>query len=162
VVDRKAQFMPVLLDRLTDEFPDRRSETGKLGISRTDYYNAVIRDLAWLLNSTQFESQDSLTLPPRVRNSTLNYGLAPISGRRYSELDLPEIAKSIRHAVATFEPRILADTVVVSPCHDPVSNAHNLAVFEISAKLWFEPSPIDLYVRTELDMEAGHAIVVGR
>lgn len=162
MVDRKAQFMPVLLDRLTDEFPDRRSEVRKLGISRTDYYNAVIRDLSWLLNSTQFESQDSLTLPPRVRNSTLNFGMAPISGRRFSELDLPEIAKTIKHAIATFEPRILAETISVSPYHDAVSHAHNLAVFEISGKLWFEPAPIDLYVRTELDMEAGHAIVVGR
>lgn len=162
MADRKIQFMPVLLDRLTDEFPDHRTEVRKLGISRTDYYNAVIRDLSWLLNSTQFESQDSLTLPPRVRNTTLNYGLAPISGRRYSELDLPDIAKSIQQAIATFEPRILADTISVAPFHDPVSQAHNLAVFEISAKLWFDPAPIDLYVRTELDMEAGHAIVVGR
>jgi type VI secretion system protein ImpF len=162
MADRKAQFMPVLLDRLTDEFPDRSTEVRKLGISRIDYYNAVIRDLSWLLNSTQFESRGTLTLPPRVRNSTLNYGLAPISGRRYSELDLPEIASSIKHAIATFEPRILAETISVTPFHDPVSHSHNLAVFEISAKLWFEPTPIDLYVRTELDMEAGHAIVVGR
>jgi type VI secretion system protein ImpF len=158
----KVLFMPVLLDRLTDEFPDRRSETRKIGISRTEYYNAVIRDISWLLNSTQFEADLGFELPPRVKDSTLNYGLVPISGRRFSELDLPEIAESIKHAITTFETRILAETISVVPFYDPVSQAHNLAVFEISAKLWFEPSPIDLRVRTELDMEAGHAIVVGR
>ena len=154
--------MPVLLDRLTDEFPDRRSEVRRLGLGRAEYYNAVVRDISWLLNSTQFESAGSNVLPPRVRDSTINYGLAPISGRRYSELDLPEIADSIKQAIATFEPRILPDTISVTPFHDPISQAHNLAVFEISAKLWFEPAPIDLRVRTELDMEAGHALVVGQ
>lgn len=158
----KALFLPVLLDRLTDEFPDRRSEVRKIGISRAEYYNAVIRDISWLLNSTQLESDVASQLPQRVRDSTLNYGLVPISGRRFSELDLPGIAESIKRAISTFETRVLADTISVTPFYDPVSEAHNLAVFEISAKLWFEPSPIDLRVRTELDMEAGHAVVVGR
>lgn len=159
MADLKPLYMPVLLDRLTDNAPDNRSEVRKLGVTRTEYFNAVLRDLSWLLNSTQFESQDTLQLPPEARRSTINFGLEPISGRRYSELDLPAIADSIRHAIAIFEPRILADTISVVPLYDHTAKSHNMAVFEISAKLWFDPAPIDLRVRTEFDMEAGHALV---
>lgn len=161
MADNKPLYMPVLLDRLTDDAPEVRTEARKLGVSRTEYYNSVVRDLSWLLNSTQFESHDSQCLPPAVRSSTVNFGLEPISGRRYSELDLPAIAESIRWAIMAFEPRILADTITVTPSRDNSADAHNRVVFEISGKLWFDPAPIDLRVRTEFDMEAGHALIAG-
>ena len=157
----KTLFLPVLLDRLTDDAPDQKLEAKKIGVNRTEYYNAVIRDISWLLNTTQLESISAIPLPARVKASTLNYGLVPISGCRFSELNLTQVASDIKRAIATFETRILPETISVTPYYDSVSEAHNLAVFEITAKLWFEPSPIDLRVRTELDMEAGHTMVVG-
>lgn len=155
------RFLPTLLDRLTDEAPESRRENRPPGLGRSEYYEAVLRDLAWLLNCTRLDAVVDLAGYDAVRESTLNYGLDAMSGHRLSELDLSGIADSIRAAILRFEPRILRDSLVVTPIRDAASESHNLAVFEIQANLWLEPLPVPLIARTEWDMEAGHATVSG-
>lgn len=157
---QRGRFLPTLLDRLTDEAPESPTEVRRVTVGRGEYYEAVLRDLSWLLNSTRLDALVDLSGLGRVRASTLNYGLAPMSGRRLSELDLPAIAGSIREAILCFEPRIIRDSLSVTPVDDAACGLHNLVVFSIEARLWFEPAPLDLIARTEWDMEAGHVSVL--
>lgn len=158
--NQKSLFLPVLLDRLTDDSPNLSSEVRRYGFNRKEYYNAVLRDLSWLLNTTQITPSLNAPFPVRVKNSTINYGLVSTSGRCFSDLDLPLIAAAIKEAIETFEPRVLPDSIVVKPYRSTSSESHNRALFEISAKLWFEPAPIDLLVRTEFDIESGHTTII--
>src|SRR5262245_1288127 len=82
-------LQPALLDRLTDHDPTRKVESRQERvISRTQLRASVLRDLSWLFNTTNLGSDADLAGYPLVAESTVNYGLAPLSGKLVSSLDL--------------------------------------------------------------------------
>ena len=67
-----------------------------------------------------------------------------------------ELERSIRQAILDFEPRILPETLEVRAI--PLPNAldhHNILGVEIAGELWAQPVPLELLVRTEIDLETG-------
>jgi len=85
-----------------------------------DLRAAVLRDLEFLFNTTNFESGSDVELHPSVRDSVINFGLPALSGNVLNNSDLNRIQQEIKHCIQAFEPRILKDTVVVKvfpkPC----------------------------------------------
>ncbi|MDR1424972.1 MAG: type VI secretion system baseplate subunit TssE [Azoarcus sp.] len=145
---RSDLFMPALLDRLSQ----RASAT----ITRSAFRKSVLRDLSWLLNCTNLETQLPLDGFPHAKYSVLNFGIPSLAGYRFSESELSDMAKRIELALAYFEPRILKDSLKVSVANDKSASLYNLARFRIEATYWFEPYPLDMVIRAQWDMDAGN------
>jgi type VI secretion system protein ImpF len=158
------RLQPSLLDRLTDDEPDKTTEaTDRVAMTRTRLRHAVLRDLAWLFNATNAESGLDLTAHPHARASTINYGIPALSGTTLSELDFAEIDHALRDAIFAFEPRLLKDSVQVrSVISGEQLSHHNTLGFEVRAKLWSMPYPLELLLRSNLDLETGHVVVQER
>jgi type VI secretion system protein ImpF len=151
------RLQPALLDRLTDEEPDKREEPRERRVmSKTRLRQAVLRDLAWLFNSTRLESGTSLAKAPYARRSVINFGLPALSGHPASSLDVTNLERAIRQAIVDFEPRIRPATLQVKALvqANPVDH-HNVIGVEIRGELWAQPAPLELMVRTEIDLETG-------
>ena len=151
------RLQPALLDRLTDDRPEEQQEAREHRVmSKRQLRQAVLRDLAWLFNATRLESGVDLSRVPEVRRSVLNFGLPALSGRVASSLDIAELERSVRQAIVDFEPRILADTLRVKALLQASQiDHHNVIGMEIHGQLWAQPVPLELLVRTEIDLETG-------
>ncbi len=158
---RSNRLMPALLDRLTDHEPLKRSETPQERmISRTAYRESVLRDLSWLLNTINAESASDFQGADHARRSVVNFGVPGLSGRLLANDDWAEVEKAIRLAICTFEPRILPDTLHIRVL--PLESAHathNQLSMEIKGQLWCEPYPIELLLRSHIDLECGQVIL---
>jgi type VI secretion system protein ImpF len=47
----------------------------------------VLRDLAWLFNTTRIDAEVDLSKTPYARASVLNFGLPPLSGKTAASLE---------------------------------------------------------------------------
>jgi type VI secretion system protein ImpF len=149
-------LQPVLLDRLTDDEPDKKLEPrDQRVISKRRMREAVLRDLAWLFNTTRLDADmDPVTLP-FARRSVINFGLPALAGTTASSIEIADVERAMRQAILDFEPRILPSSLQVRAVDaDPLQH-HNLIGVEISGQLWAFPVYVDLLVRTEIDLETG-------
>ena len=150
-------LQPSLLDRLTDHDSRKRVEGREdRVISRSQLRAYVLRDLSWLFNTTTLSAEVDSSRDPLAEGSTVNYGLMPLSGKLASSLDLGELERMIRQTIIRFEPRILPQTLTVRglPSSDAVTH-HNMLTFEITGSLWAHPYPLELLLKTEVDLESG-------
>ena len=156
----RQRLQPALLDRLTDEAPDQRNEPLEARvINKAQLRQAVLRDLTWLMNSVQPTSIDAASLG-HAASSTLNFGLPPLSGNLASTLHIGSLESAIRQAIIDFEPRILPDTLSVHAVEsESVLDTHNVIQIEIRGLLWSQPVPLEMLIRTQLDLESGQVVV---
>ncbi|UZE23718.1 type VI secretion system baseplate subunit TssE [Pseudomonas sp. B21-056] len=153
------RLQPSLLDRLTDDDPTNPKESAdKRVLSLTQLKASVLRDLAWLLNTTSLLDADA-TLHTPAGTSVVNFGLPALAGNSASNVDLSALEALIQQAIATFEPRILRHTLRVRARATAEMN-HNALSFEIEGDLWAQPVPLRLMLQTDLDLETGHVRVV--
>ncbi len=155
------RLQPSLLDRLTDDNPGSRTEAADAAtMTRTRLRRAVMRDLAWLFNATNLEAEIAFDGHPHARASTINFGVAALAGTKLSETDFADIDHSLHDAILAFEPRLLPDTVQVrSLSAEDLMSQHNQLAFEVRAKLWSIPYPLELLLRSNLDLETGEVVV---
>lgn len=152
------RLQPTLLDRLTDHSPSRAKDTStELVISRKQLRQIIMRDLAWLLNATRMESEIDFEFHAHARQSTINFGLPAFSGRRATDVKLDDLQSELRQAIILFEPRIVPSTlqVVGMTMDDTVGAVHNLIVFEIRGQIWSTPYPIEMLLKSSIDLETG-------
>jgi type VI secretion system protein ImpF len=154
-VDR---LQPALLDRLTDDEPDQQSESSQNAVvSKSRLKRTVLRDLVWLLNTTAHHTSDQLSQYPEVRKSVLNFGIPVLSGNNFSGVDWRDLEDQIRIAILAFEPRILPDSLSVKALTPTdMLGHHNLLQFELHGELWSVPFPVELLLRSEIDLETGY------
>ncbi len=159
----RERLQPALLDRLFDEAPDRKQETAeRRSIGKGELRAAILRDLAALFNSVQPSWLDLEGLP-HVATSVLNYGLPPLTGALASSLDIGKLERAIRQTIIAFEPRILADSVVVKAIEaESLMDSHNQIALNLSGRIWAQPIPLEFLIRTELDLETGQVVVRDR
>ena len=152
------RLQPALLDRLTDDAPEQKLEAREARVvSRTQLRRAVLRDLAWLFNATRLESSVNLAPAPHARRSVINFGLPALSGETASTLDIATLERSVRQAILDFEPRILPNTLRVrAVAADSMFEQHNVIGIEIRGFLWAQPTPLELLLRTEIDLETSN------
>jgi type VI secretion system protein ImpF len=150
------RLQPALLDRLTDDEPDKKLEAREQRVmSKSRLREAVLRDLAWLFNSTRLERGLDPARAPHARRSVLSYGLPALSGSTASSLEIPDLERAIKQAIIDFEPRILPQTLRVKALEIEHLEHHNVIGVEIYGQLWAQPVPLELLVRTEIDLETG-------
>jgi type VI secretion system protein ImpF len=151
------RLQPALLDRLTDDEPDKKVEPRERRVlTKAKLRQAVLRDLAWLFNATRLEAGTDLSKTPHARRSVINFGLPAFSGSTASSLDLTDLARAIRQAILDYEPRILPNTLEIKTLVEGgAMDHHNVIGVEIHGQLWAQPVPLELLVRTEIDLETG-------
>ena len=156
----REQLQPSLLDRLTDDEPSRQVESaGARSMSMHELKASVLRDLGWLLNTTNFECVQDLERLPLVAESVINYGIPELTGVTLTSIDVPTLERQVREAIARFEPRILPESVRVRAVMTPGLEDRNALMFEIAGELWAEPVPERLFLMTQVDLETGDFLV---
>lgn len=146
--------LPTLLERL------RTVHTSGGGDADTEHtltrsrMREIVRDaLVELLNTTNLEHE----IPAQydeVRASVLNYGIPPLAGGYISDMKWMEVERMIRRAIIRFEPRIIPETLHITP-PDPESEKHagNALRFTIHAMIHMEPYPIEFNLLSNMDLE---------
>jgi type VI secretion system protein ImpF len=93
---------------------------------------------------------------PLAGESVINFGLPPMSGQLASRIDIPLLERTIKQAILRFEPRVMEDSLEVKAIEpSSVLDTHNVIEFEIRGFMWAQPVPLELLLRTQVDLEAG-------
>jgi type VI secretion system protein ImpF len=160
--DRSAneRLQPSLLDRLIDDpradTPTRPDASEGRFLTRRALRAAVLRDLSWLFNTTSLGGDLNASAYPHVASSVLNFGLPCLAGRFASTVDAVVLEQAIRQAIERFEPRIVASSLAIEPVFDrSVLDMHNQISLVIRGLLWAEPVPLEIALRTQIDLEEG-------
>lgn len=156
------QLQPALLDRLSDDDPEKRTESRDQRVMTIGKLrDSVLRDLSWLLNAVHLAATQDLSDYPLVERSVLNFGLPGFAGRTVGEIDPGQIERAMREALMRYEPRLNPNTLKVGLVkHSLNEDSHNVVALEIEAELWAQPLPLHLFMKTELDLEIGSVRVI--
>jgi len=150
------RLQPSLLDRLTDEEPGRQEESReKRVISATRLRDCVARDISWLLNCVNLGSGLELEDYPEVARSVLNFGIPDLTGMALAGVDAAVLQRQLREALLAFEPRLTGSTLRVAVNADGKRMDQQSLVFNIESEMWAQPIPLNLYLKTEVDLETG-------
>jgi type VI secretion system protein ImpF len=159
-LSRRERLQPSLLDRLTDMAPENRRESlDQQALTMQQLRQAVLRDLAWLLNTTNLAATDDLDDFPRAAASTLNFGVPGFTGMVAAAERVTSLESVIATAIRNYEPRIRPDTLRVRAREARDDNAVPTLVFEIQGELWAQPVPQQLFLETSIDIETRLAVV---
>lgn len=150
------RLQPSLLDRLTDDEPGKAEESReKRVISATRLRDCVTRDISWLLNCVNLGTGVELDDYPEVARSVVNFGIPDLTGAALSGINRDLLQRKVREAVLAFEPRLTGNTLRVTVnAHDSRMDRQAL-VFKIESEMWAQPIPLNLYLKTEVDLETG-------
>lgn len=149
------RLQPSLLDRLTDDEPGKADESReKRVISATRLRDCVTRDMSWLLNCVNLGG-DTLADYPDVASSVLNFGVPDLTGAALSGIKADALQRKVRDAILAFEPRLTPGTLQVTVKADTQRMDGQSLVFNIASEMWAQPIPLNLYLKTEVDLETG-------
>lgn len=157
-------LMPTLLDRLRDDAPHRNIEApDEYTVTRKQIRDIVQRDLAYLLNTTSIEDQIDRARHPHVAASTVNFGVPPLAGTFIASRHWNDVEQTIRRAITDFEPRLIPDSLVVSPRPGSrdTGEHHNVLAFEVRGLIHMDPYPIEFMVQSSLDLETSEIRITG-
>ena len=155
-LSQKERLQLSLIDRLSDDEVDNKSESREkrvITVSRLRQF--VQRDLTWLLNTTASSANVDFGDFPEVIKSTINYGITDLTGDTGSMFTPKQIERDLTKCIKNFEPRIIDKTLRVRVKVNEKEMSGNTVVFEISGDLWAQPVPLQLFLKTELDLEDG-------
>jgi type VI secretion system protein ImpF len=155
------RLQPSLLDRLTDQAPEQKTEGREYrAIDLVNLREIIKRDLSWLLNTNSIESTLDPARHPNVIRSVLNYGVVEVSGEFSTSAKAEMIRKSIVRAISVHEPRIIPGTAAVD-MRTEESSSQMIVTFDIHADMWAQPVPIELYLRSKVDLTSGEVSLEG-
>ncbi len=150
------RLQPSLLDRLTDDEPDKAVESrDKRVISASRLREYVTRDIAWLLNTVNLGDESVLADYPEVARSVLNFGIPDLTGAAIADVDAAGLQRRLREAIFTFEPRLTPETLQVTVGTDSERMDQRSLGFRIDSEMWAQPIPLNLYLKTEVDLNTG-------
>ena len=150
------RLQPSLLDRLADDEPAKKEESReKRVISATRLRDCVARDISWLLNCVNLRIDEQLVDYPDVARSVINFGIPDLTGSALTGVDAKVLQRQLKEAILAFEPRLTPSTLRVTVHTDPKRMDHQSLMFNIESEMWAQPIPLNLYLKTEVDLETG-------
>jgi len=152
------RFLPALLDHLTDDHPQEQAEgDASRAVSLRRLREAIVRDLSWLLNTSQLGTSVDLTLYPQVANSVLNYGMRSRTAHEICGIDPVALHHEMLLSLRRFEPRLVPESLELTVVEDPQSGMFQI---RLEAEVWAYPQPLHMLMRTEVGGAAGAIRVV--
>lgn len=150
------RLQPSLLDRLTDDEPGKLEESReKRVISATRLRDCVTRDMSWLLNCVSLDATVDLEDYPEVARSVLNFGIPDLTGMALSGIDANVLERQVKDAILAYEPRLTANTLRLTVNALSKRMDRQALIFKIESEMWAQPIPLNLYLKTEVDLETG-------
>lgn len=150
------RLQPSLLDRLADDEPAKAEESReKRVISASRLRDCVARDISWLLNCVNLGIDEELADYPEVARSVLNFGIPDLTGVAVTGIDAKVLQRKLREAILAFEPRLTPNTLRVVVNADLKRMDRQSLSFNIESEMWAQPIPLNLYLKTEVDLETG-------
>ena len=156
----RERLQPSLLDRLLDDAPRRLKDGPDQSITTAQLRQYVLRDLAWLLNTSNLATLEDLSGTPLVAKSTLNYGIPGFAGLLDSSGKASNLERDLAEAIRVYEPRIRPDTLKVRARSVMQDGAAPTLLFHIEGELWAQPAPLQLFIETTIEIETRQAVVV--
>ncbi len=158
-IQGRERLQPSLLDRLIDREPGRRKDPPDAQVlTAAQLRQAVLRDLAALLNTSNLATLEDLSATPLVARSTLNYGIPGFAGLLESSARSGGLERELAEAIRIFEPRIRPESLRVQ-ARGTRDDAVPALVFEIEGELWAQPVPQQLFLETTIEVETRLAVV---
>jgi type VI secretion system protein ImpF len=159
-VQGRERLQPSLLDRLTDHAPTRTKEPPDAGsFTAAQFRQAVLRDLAALLNTSNLATIEDLHDHPLAAKSTLNYGIPGFAGLMQGSGRGGTLERELAEAIKAYEPRIRPETLRVRLRGAGEGASSPAMVFEIEGELWAQPIPQQLFLETSIEVETRLAVV---
>ena len=156
----RERLQPSLLDRLTDDAPDNgRDAPDQQTLSLPALKRAVLRDLAWLLNTTNLGTTEALDPHGQAVVSTVNFGIPGFTGLIAASGRMPVLETAIAEAILRFEPRIRPETLRVRVREQSEDTPAPSLIFVIEGELWAQPVPHALFLETAVELETRLATV---
>lgn len=167
-----SRINPTLFDKLVadlelDGLRDDAEKTGGFDRSSLRFYtvprlqrfneaalrSTVLRELNWLLNTTNLAAVQDLSEVPEVATSTLNYGLGDLTGRLLTRPGVQARAREMRDAIARYEPRIERRSLEVEA--DAARTRPNSVGFIIRGDLTSAVQALPVAFRTDIEVDTG-------
>ena len=152
------RLQPALLDRLTDEEPLKTQEPREQRViskSTTASGGAARPRLA----AERQPARACRRVPRRAARAPLGDQLRSaglLRARPPPRSSRSDLERAIAAAIRDFEPRILPHTLEVRAIiSENQHEKHNIIGAEIHGQLWSQPVPLEMLVRTEIDLETG-------
>jgi type VI secretion system protein ImpF len=156
----RERLQPSLLDRLTDHAPEsRRENADQQSLTMQQLRQAVLRDLAWLLNTSDLQTSEDLSQTPLAAKSTINFGVPGFTGMVRVNGRAGGLETMIADAIRSYEPRIRPDSVRVRLRPMEEDNPLPSLVFDIEGELWAQPVPQQLFLETSIELETRLVVV---
>ena len=115
----------------------------------------VLRELNWILNTTNLGSIQNLKSYPEVATSVLNYGVPDMAGKLLQRRAIQTRAREIKEAIRRFEPRIAPSRLdVTSTTADAKPNA---VTFVIRADVTSAVMALPVEFKTDVEIDTGAA-----
>lgn len=157
------RLQPFLLDRLTDDTPGALKESREKGVmSPAQLRTALLRDVAWLLNTPAPTAEEGIGEFPNVATSVLNYGVPDLTGLTASGVGATALERDMMRALQTFEPRLDKRSILVRMLSEEDGVAPNTLALEVRGQVIANPLPEGLYLKTSVDLETGQIEVKDR
>lgn len=149
------QLRPTLFDRLCDDAPSAPTESAAAYVVSASELRAIVkRDLAFLLNATNLDDLIDHRQHGAVASATVSFGIPPLAGTQASERRWVDIERALRRAILDHEPRLLPESVRVTPVSVPRAlGGAQILHFEIDALIDARPYPLSLTVQSAFDLE---------
>ncbi len=115
----------------------------------------VLRELNWILNTTNFGAVQNLKPYPEVATSVLNYGVPDMAGKLLQRRAIETRAREIKQAIRRYEPRINPQRLdVTATAKDAKPNA---VTFVIRADVTSAVMALPVEFKTDVEIDTGAA-----
>lgn len=153
------------MDGLTDD-PEEQAEVSRSSmrfytVPRIERFNeaalraTVLRELNWILNTTNLASVQDLEDYPEVETSVLNYGVHDMAGKLLQRRAIQGRARDIRDAIRAYEPRIDPQRLEVDPVTS--SDKPNAVTFVIRGDVTTAVNALPVEFKTDVEIDTGAA-----
>lgn len=155
----RERLQPSVLDRLLDDAPSRKKDGPDQVFTTVQLRQCVLRDLTWLLNTSNLATLSDLSLTPLVAKSTLNFGIPGFAGLLESITQSRTLETELADAIRAYEPRIRPESLKVHAQAGHNNGSATTLVFTIEGELWAQPAPLQLFLETTIEIETRQAVV---
>lgn len=153
----KKPFLPCLLERLLDDEPKNTKEPwDKYHYDQRMMKALILLNVSDILNNANSEPMLDINRHKEVTSSVINFGVSSKVGSYSNTHNWTRLEQLIRDALIRFEPRLIADSIIVSlngERRSPVKQG--IISFNIHALVKWSPQPFDLCMGARYEVETG-------